>query len=166
MGLDRSQLRTLYETHGPMVFRRARRILGNDADAEEAVQEVFIRAFSSAEKFEERASVATWLHRITTHWCLNRIRDGRRRKELWEVKVEPAEATATEAMGHAEILALRRVLAAADERQAQAALCVYLDGMSHDEAAVVLGVSRRTVGNLVERFTAFARTMLAEVGRD
>ncbi|MCC6622217.1 MAG: sigma-70 family RNA polymerase sigma factor [Deltaproteobacteria bacterium] len=162
MGLDKSQLRAIYDTHGPMVFRRARRILGNDADAEEAVQEVFIRAFSAAERFEERSSVATWLHRITTHWCLNKMRDRRRRTELWDEKIDPAEPRATEALSHPEILALRRVLAAADEREAQAAVCVFLDGMSHDEASEVLGVSRRTVGNLLERFATFARKMLAD----
>lgn len=162
MGFDRRQMRELYETHGPMVHRRARRILGNDADAEEAVQEVFIRAFSGAEQFEARASVSTWLYRITTHWCLNRIRDRRRRQELWDEKVQPAEADRTEALSHAEILALRKVIAEADEREATAAVCVFLDGMSHDEAAEVLAVSRRTVGNLIERFTAFAKKRLSD----
>lgn len=162
MGLDRRQLRVLYDTHGPMVFRRARRILGNDADAEEATQEVFVRAFTSAERFEERASVSTWLYRITTHLCLNRMRDARRRRELWQVKVEPAEPRATDALSHAEIIALRRVLAEADPQCASAAVCVYLDGMSHEEAAEVLEVSRRTVGNLLERFAAFARKRLSE----
>jgi RNA polymerase sigma-70 factor (ECF subfamily) len=160
MSFDRQQMRALYETHGPMVYRRARRILGNDADAEEAVQEVFIRAFSGSDAFERRSSVATWLWRITTHWCLNRMRDKRRRQELWQQKVEPAEPTHEGALSHAEILTLRRLLAEADEREAQAAICVHLDGMSHDEVAEVLGVSRRTVGNLIERFTKFARARL------
>lgn len=162
MGLDRRQLRALYDTHGPMVFRRARRILGDDADAEEATQEVFIRAFTSAERFEERASVSTWLYRITTHLCLNRLRDARRRKELWDEKVEPAEPRSTEALSHAEIIALRRVLAEAEPQCAHAAICVHLDGLSHEEAAEVLGVSRRTVGNLLERFVEFARKRLSE----
>ena len=165
MALDKAQLRAIYQTHGPMVFHRARRILGNDADAEEAVQEVFVRAYQGADGFEARASLATWLHRITTHWCLNRIRDRRRRQELWDQKVEPVEPRASEALSHAEILALRRVLAEADEREARAAICVFLDGMSHEEAAEVLGVSRRTVGNLVERFTAFARARLSDSAR-
>lgn len=155
-------LESLFRVHGPMVFRRARRILGNDADAEEAVQEVFVRAFQSSETFENRSSVTTWLYRITTHWCLNRIRDRRRRDELWSVKVEPVEPTATASQSHAESMALRRVLAEADEREAKAAICVFIDGMSQDEAAEVLGVSRRTVGNLLERFSKFARARLAE----
>ena len=50
----------------------------------------------------------------------------------------------------------------AEPQQAQAALHVHVDGMSHAEAAKVLGVSRRTVGNLLERFTAWARTQADE----
>ena len=147
-----------------MVHRRARRILGNDADAEEAVQEVFIRALSGLEDFEAKSQVSTWLYQITTNWCLNRIRNERRRRELWDVKVEPAEERSAAAHPHAELLALRRVLTEADAREAQAAVYVYLDGMSQDEAAELLGVSRRTVGNLLERFNAFARTLLADRG--
>ena len=165
MSFDHKSMRALFESHGPMVFRRARRILGNDADAEEAVQEVFIRAFSANDAFEQRASVATWLWRITTHWCLNRMRDSRRRAELWSQKVEPAEPDHTSPLSHAEILALRQVLSEADEREAQAAIYVHLDGMSHDEAAEVLGVSRRTVGNLIERFAVFARARLSTEAR-
>lgn len=161
MALDRTQLRAIFDTHGPMVFHRARRLLGNDADAEEAVQEVFVRAFRSADRYETRSSVATWLYSITTNWCLNRIRDRKRRRELWNEKVAPAEPRSSGALSHEEIIALRAVLAEADERQAQAAVCVYMDGMSHEEAAEVLGVSRRTVGNLLERFAAFARARLS-----
>lgn len=161
MSFDPRQLRALFDLHGPMVHRRARRILGNDTDAEEAVQEVFIRAFNAADAFEQRATVSTWLWRITTHWCLNKLRDQRRRQEIWKAKVEAAEPSDEDALPHAEILALRRILAEADEREAQAAICVHIDGMSHDEVAEVLGVSRRTVGNLVERFGIFARARLA-----
>ena len=165
MGFDHKTMRALFETHGPMVHRRARRILGNDADAEEAVQEVFIRAFSASDAFEQRSTMATWLWRITTHWCLNRIRDARRRQELFSQKVEPAERDHDGPLSHAEVLALRKVLAEADEREAQAAVYVHLDGMSHDEAAELLGVSRRTIGNLVERFATFARARLGEGAR-
>ena len=49
------------------------------------------------------------------------------------------------------------LLAEADEKQAQAAVYVYLDGMSHEEAAELLGVSKRTVGNLIDRFVAWAQ---------
>jgi RNA polymerase sigma-70 factor (ECF subfamily) len=60
-----------------------------------------------------------------------------------------------------DVLLMRQLLAEADERQAAAAVYVLMDGMSHEEAAEVLGVSKRTVGNLLERFQAWARERMA-----
>lgn len=152
----------LFRQHGAMVFRRAHRLLGNRADAEEAVQEVFVRALRSGDDPRAMASPTAWLYRITTNYCLNWIRDRVRRRELWEEHVTAAPADeAAEGSCPAELALLRRLLARADEAQAKAAVYVFLDGMSYSEAAPLLGVSRRTVGNLVERFQTWAR---AEVG--
>jgi RNA polymerase sigma-70 factor (ECF subfamily) len=147
------------------VYRRALRLLGNPADAEEATQEIFIRAFKGAEGFRQQSQLTTWLYQIATHYCLNLIRDRSRRAELYAEHM-PAASDAeerTEAVRPDDLVLLRRLLADADERQASAAVYVFLDGMSHEEAAEVLGVSKRTVGNLIERFQAWAaaRTELA-----
>lgn len=153
----------LFHQHGPRVYRRALRLLGNPADAEEATQEIFIRAFRSAEGFRQQSQWTTWLYQITTHYCLNLIRDRSRRTALYEEHVAPTvDATdRTDPASPEDGLLLRRLLADADERQAAAAVYVLLDGMSHEEAASVLGVSKRTVGNLLERFQAWARERMA-----
>lgn len=148
-------LRELFLKHGPMVYRRARQILGNDADAADATQEIFIRALRGAEGFQGQSQVTTWLYKITTNYCLNALRDRRRRRELFEEHV--ARSPRPEPAAPADLLTLRRLLVAAPEDQARAAIYVFLDGMSHDEAAELLGVSRRTVGNLLERFQSRAQ---------
>jgi hypothetical protein len=76
--LEATAVRQLFEQHGPRVYRRALRILGNAADAEEALQEVFIRVMRGAEGFESRSEITTWLYRITTNYCLNMVRSERR----------------------------------------------------------------------------------------
>jgi RNA polymerase sigma-70 factor (ECF subfamily) len=145
-------LRQLYERQQPRVYRRALRLLHNPSDAEEATQEVFVRAFRAISGFEQQSEIGTWLHRITTNYCLNLLRDRRRRAELDEghelTPIGPAPSD--------ELTLLHRLLAAADEQQARAVLHVHLDGLTHDEAAQRLGVSRRTVGKLIERFRAWA----------
>ena len=154
-----------------MVYRRAFRLLGRREDAEEATQEVFIRVMRSASSFEGRSGVTTWLYQITTHYCLNLLRDRARRRQLLQENVAPeqgpaggagspgvaAAAAAAAAPAASDLLHLRRLLAEADEQQARAAVYVYLDGMSHEEAAELLGVSKRTVGNLIDRFLAWAQ---------
>ncbi len=158
--VKKKDIARLFERYGPAVYRRARYLLANHEDAEEATQEVFVRAIQSLDKFEGRASVYTWLNRITTNYCLNRLRDGRRRKELWQRHMEPLPECFADMAGAEQIVTIRRLLAEADEECARAAVYVIIDGMSHAEAAEILGVSRRTVGNLIDRFTRWARERL------
>jgi RNA polymerase sigma-70 factor (ECF subfamily) len=138
-----------------MVYRRAFRLLGRREDAEEAAQEVFVRVMRSLDQFDGRSSMSTWLYQITTNYCLNLLRDRGRRRELFQANMK-ADEDRPEASA-ADLVLLRRLLSEADEQQAKAAVYVYLDGMSHEEAAELLGVSKRTVGNLIERFLAWAQ---------
>ena len=56
------------------IFRTARSILRDEAEAEDVVQETFVRAFRHLEQFEERASIGTWLTRIAVNEALSRLR--------------------------------------------------------------------------------------------
>lgn len=160
---DSQQISLLFNQHGPRVYRRALRLLGNPADAEEATQEIFIRAFRSAGSFRQQSQMTTWLYQIATNYCLNLIRDRSRRAALHDEHVAPLtdDACRPEPVRPDDVVLLRRLLADADERQAAAAVYVFLDGMSHEEAASVLGVSKRTVGNLLERFQEWANARTA-----
>ena len=79
----------LFENQGPLVFRRALRLLGSVADAEEATQEVFIRILRAGE-LQPRLSMTAWLYQITTNYCLNQLRDGKQRNKLRDRHVAPA----------------------------------------------------------------------------
>lgn len=151
----------LYRQHGAMVYRRAFRLLGNRSDAEEAAQEVFVRVMRTKSAYTGRGELLGWLHRITTRYCLNRLRDQRRRNGLFQLHVAP-KLPMTAASAPAEMMMLRWLLGNADERQAQAAIYVHLDGMSHEAAAALMGVSKRTVGNLLERLQTFCDQQVAE----
>ncbi len=148
-----------YDRYSTLVYRRALQLLGSPAKAEDATQEVFMRAARSMKDYDDRAKPTTWLYRITTNLCLNRLRDARRRSELLDQR---AEEVAPGSVGYdvEKMAALRELLSRADEREAAAAVAVFVDGMSHAEAAPVLGVSKRTVGNLCNRFVAWAKKEL------
>lgn len=154
-----ADLGRLYREHGPSVYRRALRLLGNRADAEEALQEVFMRVLNTDSAPEGKGELTGWLYRVTTNYCLNRIRDQKRRRELMQEHVAP-NAKLWTASTPVDLLTLRWLLAHGDERQAQAAIYVYLDGLSYDEASSMLGVSRGTIGNLLERFQSFCAEQL------
>lgn len=74
------------EAHRPALTGHCYRMLGSAADAEDAVQETMVRAWRSLERFEGRASVKTWLHRIATNVCLDSLSDDSRRVRPFDVK--------------------------------------------------------------------------------
>ena len=78
---DADAYRALVERHGRALFRLAYRMTGNEQDAEDVVQESFLRAYRQLASFDERASFATWLYRIATNCSLDLMRARKRRPE-------------------------------------------------------------------------------------
>jgi RNA polymerase sigma-70 factor (ECF subfamily) len=74
---DRNAYRVLVERHSASVFRLACRLTGNRHDAEEVVQEGFLRAYQKLEQFEKRANFGTWVYRIAANYAIDRMRQKR-----------------------------------------------------------------------------------------
>jgi RNA polymerase sigma-70 factor (ECF subfamily) len=80
---DADAFRELVERHSRAVFRVAYRVTGRTEDAEDVVQETFLRAYRQLDRFESRANFGTWLHRIATNCAVDLIR-ARPRREMSE----------------------------------------------------------------------------------
>jgi RNA polymerase sigma-70 factor, ECF subfamily len=160
VSVDRTSIEALYRSHGHIVLRRARMLLGSEADAQEALQEVFASLLRSPESVRNTKSIVGWLYRATTHFCLNQLRHLRTGARLLESHASPSSGeippVQVEAMAE-----LRRVLALLAADVAAAVVYHHLDGMTHAEVADMLGCSRRQVGYLLER----ARDSLARAER-
>ena len=78
---DTDAFRVLVERHSRSLFRLAFRMTGNQQDAEDVVQESFLRAYKQLAKFDERASFGTWLYRIAANCSLDLVRSRKRRQE-------------------------------------------------------------------------------------
>ncbi|HET7619345.1 MAG TPA: sigma-70 family RNA polymerase sigma factor [Vicinamibacterales bacterium] len=73
-GGDNDAFRALVERHGRAVYRLALRMTGNAPDAEDVVQETFLRAYRQLGRFESRANFGTWVHRIAVNCSIDLIR--------------------------------------------------------------------------------------------
>lgn len=81
-GGDESAFAEIVGRYSPRVFRVASRFFRRRAEAEEAAQEVFLKAFTQLDSYEGRGSLEGWLTRIATNTCLNLLRSAKRRPEL------------------------------------------------------------------------------------
>ena len=141
----------IYLRYGSVVYRRARTLLGDEQAAKDACQEVFLRLFRTLPDFE-RSSPVTWLYKVTTNHCLNVLRDEQRHRKLLEARAgaEPA----AQSVGSVATL-LRGFPAELQE----IAVYYFVDEMSQDEIARVLGISQRTVSNRLSAFRGLAKTV-------
>jgi RNA polymerase sigma-70 factor (ECF subfamily) len=71
---DKEAYGALVIRHSPALFRVAYRITGNEADADDVVQEAFLRGYRKLDGFESRANFSTWIYRIAVHCALDRVR--------------------------------------------------------------------------------------------
>jgi RNA polymerase sigma-70 factor, ECF subfamily len=141
-------LGTLYTRYGRSVFRRARTILGDEDAAKDAVQEVFLRVMREDDSIASAENTLAWLYRATTNLCLNRLRDNKRRREIMSEWIPENRAS-----GDADArFAVRQILEQVPEELQDVAIYYYVDELSHEEIAEILGVSRRTVGNRLAAF--------------
>jgi len=147
----------LYRRYGDLVLGRCRTILGNDADAQEACQEVFLRLFRYADQFRGEASPTTYLFKITTSTCLNRLRTRRRRPE------EPTEDFGTFAYSDSHLAPyevrdlVSRLLALGDETTQTCVLHHFVDGMTYDEIGPIVGLSAAAVRKRVAKFRSLVQ---------
>lgn len=86
----------LVQRHRERVWRICYRLLGNDHDAQDAAQEVFVRLFVNLSKFEGRSRFTTWLHGIALRTSLS-LRRSRTRRRLRETKASEAQPDAMDA---------------------------------------------------------------------
>ena len=89
-GGDVDAFRGLVEGHSRSVFRVAYRMTGNQHDADDVVQETFLRAYRQIDRFEDRANFGTWVHRIAVNCSLDLLRS-RRRYERHHINEQDGE---------------------------------------------------------------------------
>lgn len=159
--MDPEHIRQLYLRYGPMIVRRARALLRNEHAAQDALQEVFIRALRAGSGFRAQASPMTWLYRVVTNYCLNWLRDERRRATLWAT-FGPSEAQLHSGDASARVQ-LEQIMTRVRPDLQEIAVYALLDELSHDEIAELVGVSRRTIGNRLAEFRSEVASVLALV---
>ncbi len=163
---DGMAARALTQRLLPVVLGYASRLLGNRTEAEDVAQEAMIRLWRIAPDWRQgEAKVTSWLYRVVTNLCTDRLRAGRRRRaEALEDVPEPADGAldAEGAMIAADrMAALQAALDSLPERQRQAVVLRHIEGLTNPEIAEVLGIGVEAVESLTARGKRALQALLA-----
>jgi len=152
-GRDEAAFRLLMQRHVPRIVRMAQKMLGSAADADEIAQEVLLRIWLNAGRFDPaRARPTTWIYKMVYNLCIDRLRTARATTlDAASSATDPAP-DALEAMTRtAELRQLGAALAALPDRQRAALLLFYYEEVSGDDAAAALGLRLGAFWSLLHR---------------
>lgn len=163
---DEAALAELIRRHQARLYHLAYRLLKDPLDAEDALQEVFLKAYEHASRFEPKATVSAWLHRITANHCLNRLRMRHPQESLdrEDAPVLPDTGPSPLAVLEEKQLAARleELLAALPENQRRALVLKRFGGLSYQEIAEILSLSVSAVDGLIKRARQSLKNALRE----
>ncbi|RWO76598.1 MAG: RNA polymerase sigma factor [Mesorhizobium sp.] len=161
---------TIIKMHNQRLYRIARSVVRNDSEAEDIVQEAYVRAFAQLGDFRGESSLATWLSRIVINEALGRLRKRRRtvampqnlQAEIIEFPLNPSDDP-ERMMAQRQILEL---VERATDRLPDVYRTVFvarvIEGLSIDETAELLDVRPETVKTRLHRARALVRKALAD----
>lgn len=151
-------LEFLFRNNSMTVLRRANQLLGDPEAARDVLQEVFLRALNAQPEVSTDGTLGGWLHRITTNLCLDRLRDGRRRRRILS-RSAPHPVARCEPGCDAQLTA-RALLRLVPEATRAIVIHHFVDQMSQDEISLLTGIPRRTIGYRLEQFRTRARAVM------
>jgi RNA polymerase sigma-70 factor, ECF subfamily len=160
---DESAFQALVERHSRSVFRLAYRMTGNEHDAEDVVQETFLKAYRRLQQFEERAHFGSWLYRIAANCAYDSLRSRKRREDQsampeQEEQDELMQSAAADAPSPERLVfsgqVQRRVqsaMARLSERERAAFVLRHFEQLSTKEIGDTLGLDEGAVKHSVFR---------------
>jgi RNA polymerase sigma-70 factor, ECF subfamily len=93
---DLTVFRVLVKRYQSRIFSQAYRTLGNPEEAEEVVQDTFVKVHQNLEKYRQQSNFSSWIFRITHNLCMDALRVRQRRKDMSAVSFDPQSALADE----------------------------------------------------------------------
>lgn len=171
---DRAAFGELFRRYRARIYALCLHLTGSRAEADDITQDTFFKAYRKLGDFEGRSEFFTWLYRIAMNRALNVKRDGARRPRVDIDDPRVQDAVAVDAWGDprraAELGQLyTRLVGALDALAPElrtTVVLVAMQGLSHDEAAVVLGVAPGTIGWRIHAARKLLRTAVERPRKD
>lgn len=153
---DLAAYRSIYDRYGQPMLRTAQRMLGTPQEAEDAVQDTFLKLYRSIERFRRGARLSTYLFQILHNTCLDVLRK-RKRNARNAPDIESVGTASSHELSHS----LTEALDGLPDRMKACFVLFAVERLSQDEIASVLGVNVGTVKTNIHRARLKLRAWLA-----
>jgi RNA polymerase sigma factor (sigma-70 family) len=159
---NRSAQRQLYDRYCDAMYNVCYRMLGNIAEAEDALQESFVDVFDKLESFREESSLGAWIKRIVINHCLNVLKKRRIRfDELTDQAVNVIDDVQVEDdTAQLEVTKVKRAIMALPDGYRQVLTLYLIEGYDHAEIASILGIQETGSKSQYSRAKARLRELL------
>src|SRR5258707_15892248 len=154
---DKAAFETLVQRHQHRVFAVARGILKRQEDVEDIAQQVFVKAYLSLKRFDQRAAFSTWLYKITVNECWDLLRKRKSRPLVYESdfseeqsrQYSAIERESTKGLDTSDRMAMRErlenMLGQLEKRDRAMLILKEVEGFSVEEIADSMGLNANTV---------------------
>ena len=159
--MDERTFERMADEYAGRLYAVAYRMLGNRADAEDAVQRALLKCFAARESYSPRWAVSTWLYRSVANVCIDELRRRKVRGEnvsIDELRAEPRQV--------GQRLDLTRALDRVPREARMLMALHYVNGLGYRELAAIRGISVNTVKSQLKRGKAILKKALQAGGHD
>jgi len=171
---EKGAFQKLYDDYHQKVYNTAITMLGNAEDAEDVVQEVFMKIYRKISSFDGRSKIGTWLYRIAVNVCIDHVRRNKvqrtktlsvEEETLINLKEKGNEVEKSVTSGEVNKIA-RNAITRLSPKLRTVVVLRDLQGFAHAEIADILGCSKGTVSSRLSRGRLKLRALLKSQGLD
>jgi len=162
---DTSAFEQIIKKYRRLVINTAYRFIQNQAEAEDIAQEVFLRVYDSAKRYNPKAKFSTWIYKITVNLCLNKLRSKKHLqtvsldKPIFSIENERIRENLDPAYVHPPInlekkeldLLVKEAISALPSNQKVAVILQKYEGLSYKEISEIMGCSTSAVDSVLQR---------------
>lgn len=161
---DLNALGEIVRRHQRTAWSVAHRFVGDPAEAEDIVQEAFLRILTAAPRYKPRAAFATYLYRVVTRLCIDNVQKKRPifTDTLPEMVDDSADPAAMLARQERDAL-IRRALDVLPSRQRMVVILKYYEGLGYADIAAAMNITRKAVERLLSRARKTLQSSLSRI---
>ena len=161
---DRRAQQKLYSQYARAMYNICLRMMGNDADAEDMLQNAFVDVFLKIDSYRGDATIGAWIKRIVINTCINHLKKRKLDTTEWDDRIgdQPAESSYDEQHVSLSVDKVKRAIKELPDGYRTVFSLYLIEGYDHKEIAGIMGVTEATSKSQYSRAKQKLREILAE----